>query len=408
MIHFQHYLYRHIGKRIRKYRIASGKNSIEKFANNMNDTYALPIDRVLLSNIENGKAIPGKNKYLFSPNLLDGFCTVLKTTREQLIFGDIDQKEQLIKLILLSLLMNGDKVADDTAIDDDNKALIPFIETGDSIEHYMTNDRHYILDQLFYSKRIEPSSIDEYPLSLENIEQFLSENYPFFSNSQFRESYLLLTTEKKQDFTKLSNLLLKLLFGSLDFATDFIERFRLLYQNQDLLVSEAQIFLQNRGCYGSLATDWINSNFYLFVDAFNSFWTRHKQDIMTYFEENLFDLNNKNFNQNRIMWHLTDEYFNELITSKDFETLLENLLTNDEYSEQTMIGHNHVRSVIQSALMIDPNIGYMNNPTIKGYDLNKLNSDMQSLTRFFEEMSKNNHSKAVILPLFASQYAKIQ
>ncbi|MHC9535429.1 helix-turn-helix domain-containing protein [Enterococcus faecalis] len=146
MIHFQHYLYRHIGKRIRKYRIASGKNSIEKFANNMNDTYALPIDRVLLSNIENGKAIPGKNKYLFSQNLLDGFCTVLKTTREQLIFGDIDQKEQLIKLILLSLLMNGDKVADDTAIDDDNKALIPFIETGDSIEHYMTNDRHYILD----------------------------------------------------------------------------------------------------------------------------------------------------------------------------------------------------------------------------------------------------------------------
>ncbi|MBC1466023.1 hypothetical protein HB766_06065 [Listeria welshimeri] len=129
---------------------------------------------------------------------------------------------------------------------------------------------------------------------------------------------------------------------------------------------------------------------------------------MTYFEENLFDLNNKNFNQNRIMWHLTDEYFNKLITSRDFETLLENLLTTDEYSEQTMIGHNHVRSVIQSALMIDPNISFMNNPTIEGYDLNKLNSDMQSLTRFFEKMNKNNHSKTVALPLFASQYAKIQ
>lgn len=403
MIKLQRYLYKNIGKRIRIYRKKIGTDSIENFAENMKEDYNLSIDRVLLSNIENGKAIAGKNKYLFSASLLEGFCNMMAVTRDELIFGDTEQKEQLIKLILLSLLMNGDK-----AIDDDNKTLIPFIETSDSIEHYMTNDRHYILDQLFYSNRIDTSSTDEYPLSLENIEQFLSKNYPFFSNSQFRESYLLLTSEKQQDFTKLSNLLLKLLFGSLDFATDFIERFRLLYQNQDLLVSEAQIFLQNRGCYGSLATDWTNSNFYLFVDAFNSFWTRHKQDIMTYFEENLFDLNNKNFNQNRIMWHLTDEYFNELITSKDFETLLENLLTTDEYSEQTMIGHNHVRSVIQSALMIDPNIGYMNNPTIKDYDLNKLNSDMQSLTRFFEEMSKNNHSKAVILPLFASQYAKIQ
>lgn len=206
----------------------------------------------------------------------------------------------------------------------------------------------------------------------------------------------------------LSNLLVKLLFGSLDFATDFIERFRLLYQNQDLLISEAQAFLQNKGNYGSLATDWTNSNFYLFVNAFNNFWARHKKEIMAYFEEELFDLKNESFHKDNIMWNLTDEFFHELITSKGFEMLLENLLVTDEYSKHTMIGHNYVRNVLQSALMIDPSIGFMNNPTVEGYDLNKFNSDIQSLTRFFERINKDDSSRTAPLPLFVSQYAKVK
>lgn len=404
MIQFQRYLYKKIGYRVKTYRTNNTSESVSSLATKLSADYGFSIDRPLLSNIENGTAIAGKNRYLFSTGLLEGFCTIMEITREQLIFGNTKEKEQLIKLTLLTLLMNGDTTIDDS------KTLIPFIEISDSIEHFMTNDKHYILDQLFHSRKSDTfiGSENIKSLSLEDVTQFLSANYPFFSDESSRKDYLLLTTDNNPKFVKLSNLLIKLLFGSLDFATDFIERFRLFYQNQDILISEAQAFLQNKGVYGSLSTDWTNSNFYLFVNAFNNFWARHKKEIMAYFEEELFDLKNESFRKDNIMWNLTDEFFHELITSKDFEMLLENLLITDEYSKHTMIGHNYVRNVLQSALMIDPSVGFMNNPTIEGYDLNKFNSDMQSLTRFFERIDKDDSSKTAPLPLFVSQYAKVE
>ncbi|MBC1920963.1 hypothetical protein [Listeria grayi] len=65
----------------------------------------------------------------------------------------------------------------------------------------------------------------------------------------------------------------------------------------------------------------------------------------------------------------------------------------------------HTGSLINlKPLEIEQEINLQNRP----YTLNKFNSDMQSLTRFFERIDKDDSNKTAPLPLFVSQYAKFQ
>src|SRR5699024_9600827 len=67
------------------------------------------IDRSQLSRIENGHADPHKNPNLMSSSQIEDFSKIMDISIKNFIFGDEDKREEIVKIILLSILMNGSK-----------------------------------------------------------------------------------------------------------------------------------------------------------------------------------------------------------------------------------------------------------------------------------------------------------
>ncbi|WP_284565299.1 hypothetical protein [Bacillus altitudinis] len=76
------------------------------------------------------------------------------------------------------------------------------------------------------------------------------------------------------------------------------------------------------------------NNFYVFINAFEKMWERHKELFMEYFEGNLFN--------KRIMPELkeiNDNLFNDIIIDSKFLNLISSAIEKDRFSIKTMDGH---------------------------------------------------------------------
>jgi len=64
------------------------------------------IDKYRLSNLENGKRSKKKNPHFLTESYIEFYSSILNVSKEELLFGNIESKKELIKLILLSVFMN--------------------------------------------------------------------------------------------------------------------------------------------------------------------------------------------------------------------------------------------------------------------------------------------------------------
>lgn len=396
MLHFQSFIYANMGAQIKNHRKNNLQLTQEKFIGFISDKYHYSLDRQRLSSIENGRCSSKKNPYLLSDEQLDIFLDILKLDKSTFIFGDSHTQENFIKLTLLLILINGSK---DRAGKD---FLIPFVKKVDNLEYYNASDKVHLI-YLARSDKIEATKVKESIIHLKDIHASIDKHFPFFSSKELVSTYSMLIDEPSTDFTVPSNLLIKLLFGDLSFAIDFIKRFTILHRNRENLIPTVHSFLLNEGSYGGLATDWCQFSFILFTTAFDELWNRHKQEFITFFKDNLFTLER----EKNILWKLTDANFNNLLTSSEFNSFLQNILTIDEYHSETMIGHNHVRSALQAGLMINTKTGTMGDPTSKVYNISQLQSDMTQLTNLLERISTDAASPHNV-PLYAAQYTHIK
>lgn len=402
MINFQYYLYKSIGNRVRFYRKNVLGQAQADFIEMLKGE-GLFMDRQRLSLIENGRNIEGKNPYLLSETQIDLFQKIFKTSRTKLLFGEYEERMRLIKLILLSLLMNG------VSNTKTNQQWHPFFV--DPIEDESEFIRTSMLNLTNQSLKEEATTVfighnrAKTKKIVARISDYLHEEYPFFFNKTNRRDYHLLASEYEQEFEKSSNLFLKLLFGNLDYSMDFFDSLLNLSQQLDEYKQAPIQLLLNRGQYGDLAIGWLEIRFPLFIKAFNEVWKRHGKRFCDFFQSQLYDCRTEHFSSNNVMKDLTSDYVHSLLTSEEFISLLEELLTIDEYTEETMIGHNYARNLLQTTINENLKDDRIYSKDI--YDEEKYFYDVRQLNFLVKQSNKLN-AKQSRLALFACNYVEIK
>lgn len=120
--------------------------------------------------------------------------------------------------------------------------------------------------------------------------------------------------------------------GDFEFTSYYIKR---MSSTCDINGSNKVVysFIEGKGMFGGLILGDKN-NFYVFINAFEKMWERHKELFMEYFEGNLFN--------KRIMPELkeiNDNLFNVIIIDSKFLNLISSAIEKDRFSIKTMDGH---------------------------------------------------------------------
>ncbi|MGX6962014.1 hypothetical protein [Vagococcus xieshaowenii] len=395
-MNFQKLLYKDMGTKVNDFRKKNNKTQ-DNLIEDISQKYHYSFDRQRISAIENGKTDPRKNPYLMSSLQLDIFSNMLNIDKTTFIFGDKQDREKLIKLILLSIIMNGDKDRFDKDIQ------LPFLKSVKNPFEYEQTGHDYLIYQ-FTDANSHSVFKDENKLLInsEEFNNFINSSFPFFANKENIDKYNILYTGYSKDLLEPSTLLIKLLFGNLKFAKSFIEHFTNINIAYGTFKEEALNLLQNKGVYGSLAIDWTLTYFPQFITAFEELWDNKKDVLMKFFDEQIFRLSN----DAHALKKLNDKHFNYVIQSEAFIYLLQELLTVDEYTHDTAIGHNHVRSRIQAALNMNPELNAKRDITSNYYDVNQLGYDIDILTQCYSKLSEDNDVKDI--HLFAKRYVDIK
>lgn len=370
MLNFNNYLYKEIGSRIKKVREEMGFRQHE-FVAKLQEEY-ISIDRFMLSHIENGRAYKKKNPYLLTDDQIYVISKLIKKEPKELIFGDINEREDTVKLILLAIIMNGAKY-------DKNESgkwqfINPFVDTRvrktdrekiakkksekimqKNLEEFLRLSTYFIknesADRILY--------LYNYFNSIEEVDEevinecvgWFQKNQPFFANIKHLENMERLLNEPDKELEYQSNLLIKLLIGNNRFAQLFMQGLSNINHNQitvpDLVQGDFKIsvedFINNSNQFGGLAIDFKNAGFVIFVKAFTEMWERNNAIFMDYFNKHLFnvDLSEHGLKQ------VNDEFIHSLITSSEFSKTLYDRIEKERYDIETLKGHNTLGLYLQ-------------------------------------------------------------
>ncbi|WP_077595836.1 hypothetical protein [Oceanobacillus kimchii] len=325
---FETFLYKGIGSRIKNYRIKKLGVKQDKLVAKLKTDYYISVDTSRLSAIENGRPHKKKNPHLLTESQLEGFTELLNCEKKELIFGNHIDEEESVKIFLLAIIMNSEK-------DEEGKYIIPFMD-------FLFGKKNSPELRKSIKKKSSESKNKIVTLS-ENNEMYLrtisglnkvKEMYPFFTNEKVYEKYQFLLGEPHSRIELISNLLIKLLMGDLEFANYYILRMSKvceINESNDVVYS----FLENKGMIGgTLIGD--KNNFYIFANAFEKMWRRHKELFIEYFEGNLF---NRIIKSDLKYKEIKNELFNDVITDTKFSNLIFSVLEKDRFSIETMDGH---------------------------------------------------------------------
>ncbi|MBD1224029.1 hypothetical protein [Virgibacillus halodenitrificans] len=326
---FETFLYKGIGSRIKNYRNKKLGVKQDKLVAKLKTDYYISVDTSRLSAIENGRAHKKKNPHLLTESQLEGFTELFNCEKKELIFGNHIDKEESVKIFLLAIIMNSEK-------DEEGKYIIPFMD-------FLFRNKNSPELRKSIKKKSSESKNKIKTLS-ENKEVYLKtmkglnkvkEMYPFFTNEKVSEKYQLLLGETHSRIELISNLLIKLLMGDLEFATYYILRMSKVCEikgSNDVIYS----FIENKGMIGG-ALVGNKKNFYIFANAFEKTWERHKELFMEYFEEHLF---NKKIKPVLKYKEINNELFNDVIIDSKLSNLIFSVIEKDRFSIETMDGHN--------------------------------------------------------------------
>lgn len=404
LIKFQQYIYRNIGNRIRQYRKYTAKLKQDDFCTVLNIECLAGIDRFRLSIIENGKNKKEKNPYLLSGTLISAFCKMMNIDRTTLLFGDLNEQESFIKLILLVLIINGDKHYKT------EEEIVPIIDcemkdTKEFLRLSMLNIglKDKDLSSLATKYYVRNNFSNDIAQDLNKIKQWLTSKLGFFADTNKVKQYRLLMNGHESDYEPVSNMIIKLLFGDLGFAIEFMSG-RINLDEPGKRNAYFEHFINNTGLYGGFAIDWNEVGFTYFIQAFNSMWDRNREKFINFFSNRLFLLDEDN---DSVMKKMTDEYFDKIIKSQQFMEMLRKVFDNEQYKSETMAGYNYVRSMLQMSNINNNDPTYRYDFSKDTYDIQKLNYDMINLAQFYDMLRKGQVSQKEELFLFIKKYTNI-
>jgi hypothetical protein len=336
MLNFTELLYNNIGSRVKAMR-KSRKESQERFC-----YYTLQnqINISALSRIENGKNDKHKNPYLLSSTQIEILCEYEKIRTSQLIWGDDGEKEDLIKMLILAILMNSNKINPF-----ENKELEEWAALETKINPNWENE---IKNELSQDERI----------------QYLKDKYGYFINSANANCYQMLDNHFEPAYEKLSNLILKLLLTDFKFSSSFISHLIQYTQNMagvrqgttqtDSIKGLIRDFVTNNGEYSVILLDNKSKDYALFIVAFEKFWNRYKNAYLAYFDENLFSLIDDTVGARNDLKYVQNPDFHSAFTTNEFIQLNEELLLLSDYDDSNSILTNmNFRLQLQQAMQMN-------------------------------------------------------
>lgn len=332
MLNFTGLLYGSIGSRVKAIR-KSRKESQERFCYH---TLQNQINISALSRIENGKNDKHKNPYLLSATQIEILCEYEKIKPSELIWGTDDEKESFIKMLILAILMNSDKIN-------------PF--ENKELEEWAALET-----------KINPNWENE--LSHDEWIQYLKDTYGYFINFTNANNYRMLENHFEPAYEKLSNLILKLLLTDYKFSSSFISHLIRYTQNMagiqqettqtDSIKGLIRHFVTNKGEYSVILLDNKSKDYSLFIAAFEKFWNRYKNIYLEYFAENLFSLIDDTEGARNDLKYVQNPNFHSVFTANAFIQLNEELLLLSDYDDSNSILTNmNFRLQLQQAMQMN-------------------------------------------------------
>lgn len=333
MLNFTELLYNNIGSRVKAMR-KSRKESQERFCYH---TLQNQINISALSRIENGKNDKHKNPYLLSSTQIEILCEYEKIKPSELIWGEDGEKEDLIKMLILAILMNSDKIN-------------PF--ENKELEEWAA-----------FETKINPNWENEMKNELSQDErmQYLKDKYGYFINSANANYYQMLDNHFDPAYEKLSNLILKLLLTDYKFSNGFISHLINYTQNMagirqettqtDSIKGLIRDFVTNKGEYSVILLDNKSKDYSLFITAFEKFWNRYKNAYLAYFDENLFSLIDDTVGARNDLKFIQNPDFHSAFTANEFIQINEELLLLSDYDDSnTILTNMNFRLQLQQAM----------------------------------------------------------
>ncbi|WP_257643844.1 helix-turn-helix domain-containing protein, partial [Staphylococcus haemolyticus] len=196
-----------IGDKIKKIRKSQGLTQeafCEKYENEVS------IDKYRLSALENGRREKNKNPHFLTEEYKKLFSKLLNVDSKTFVFGNNEEKHQLIKLILLNILMNG--TTNSSHRNDPKIEQIPIFEFSNDLEFfrlsYLNLDNEQLKNMAFdiYSNMVSGKKYSESELETRKnqiIKELQSYDNFFYNQDHFR--YYKLIMDGKQCFSKQSS-----------------------------------------------------------------------------------------------------------------------------------------------------------------------------------------------------------
>ena len=328
MLDIQSMLYKNIATRI----MEKKGNSEKTLAELVDDTQ---MDTPTLSRITRGIVSEKRNPYLLTMNNIDDITNIFDISKFELIWGDVGEQEEFVKIVILAILMNSNK-------------LNPF-ESKKTFDEWVTDERN--------AGPVHP------PSPMEDDETI----YKYFINKDRAEKYDLLDNNFDKDHEKSSIRLLKLLLQfDYRYTHNFVEHIAgnaaygvimngMLVNYDEDKKRHVDIMLdklsQNKGEFNSEILNDKAQDYKLFIVVFEKFWEKYKSKYIKFFEDDIFSIANKKDEERKyinIMMELRNKDFHAILTSPEFNLLTVDLLDASEYADvDTIIIRTHLMQRLQ-------------------------------------------------------------
>lgn len=314
----------------------------------------------VISNILNNKIYPSKNPYLISRNHLISFSEYFNMDVFEFAWGNTEERELLVAIILLGILFNG--------IDTDGEPTNPFYsydETKPSLGFISWSLKQKVLPDLLRRYALTAETVLELVLSYNDsttfspskmgdekyekpgitlkelhvkLIDFFENEYGFFFSNKNHDLFKLLVTKRDPQLENLSNILVKQLLNDFNFTKSFPSRmFNWIKHTTKKIDSSVfdpnNLFMSLNSCGDSLI-DFKEYEYVYFIKAFNKFWKKNKDAYLQFFNSNLFEdqkLLESGFK------YFQNEAFDNLIKSDEFDRLNRKLLIDEQLSSNEAI-----------------------------------------------------------------------
>ena len=413
MLNYTNALYRIIGNRIKKIRKAK---HLSQTKIDMNREIA--ISTSILSRAESGNAQIGRNPYLLNASHIDTLCKLFKITSYELIWGTLEEQEDFVKFLLLSILLNGNTF-NPFVYFDSSLELYKWLYTQKGISEELTVYLYCAID--VYSQnpkapkptKIKPKSCleinqKEYPeIKLselkERVDSYLIETYSFFYSEKNFEYYKLLIEEKEKphikpqfdkDLLPLSNVLFKDLMHDYDFVVNFVNYATPSHFTENKIDDDIEQLLVNPSKFILNALDYKENGYILFIKAFNSMWERRKDMLMLFFTQKLFT--NPTLEESGLK-KFSNSYFDELIKSDELYQFCNTADIIEEYTDpKTILAKNYFQQFIQSRIQGNI-ISHQENTIIEEYSNNAEYTNRWNFWKYISKSMLNTKKCAEIV-----------